>query len=85
MKVPYYFVFSRYTNQLRFFRLVKNRYQEQILTQPRVWIPELELGLGLWFGKYKGWERDWLRWYDADGNWIPTPEEREEREQLAKE
>jgi Uma2 family endonuclease len=80
LKVPYYFVFSEYTNQLRFFRLVRNRYSEQILTNPRVWIPELKLGLGLWIGDYLGCDRAWLRWYDVDGNWIPTPEERE-REQ----
>jgi Uma2 family endonuclease len=80
LKVPYYFVFSDRTNQLRFFRLVRNRYSEQILRNPGVWIPELELGLGLWTGDYFGWERPWLRWYDADDNWIPTPEERERQQ-----
>lgn len=79
LKVPYYFIFSRYTNELKFFRLVKNRYREQVLNQPRVWIAELQLGLGVWFGTYKSCDRHWLRWYDADGNWIPTPEEREEQ------
>ncbi|MDJ1179646.1 hypothetical protein PJF56_12300, partial [Roseofilum sp. BLCC_M91] len=44
-------------------------------TESRFWFPELELGLGLWFGKYHGLKRQWLRWYDAQGNWIPTPEE----------
>ena len=38
-------------------------------------MPNLELGLGLWQGAYQGIERLWLRWYDANGNWIPTPEE----------
>lgn len=85
LKVPYYFVFSRYTNELKFFRLVKKRYREQVLNQPRVWIPELQLGLGVWFGNYKGCDRHWLRWYDTDGNWIPTTEERERQERLAKE
>jgi hypothetical protein len=45
----------------------------------------LQLGLGVWFGNYKGCDRHWLRWYDADGNWIPTTEERELQERLAKE
>jgi hypothetical protein len=83
LKVPYYFVFNDRTNQLRFFRLVRNRYSEQILRNQRVWIPELELGLGLWTGDYVGWERSWLRWYDVDGNWIPTPEERERQQKEA--
>ncbi len=33
--------------------------------QSRVWIPTLELGLGLWLGEYRGKNRQWLRWYDA--------------------
>lgn len=35
----------------------------------------LELGLGLWQGVYRGIERPWLRWYDAERNWIPTDAE----------
>ncbi|MBF2050920.1 MAG: Uma2 family endonuclease [Leptolyngbya sp. IPPAS B-1204] len=78
LRVPYYIVFSRYTNQLRFFQLIGGHYQEQRLdsTDPRIWIPELELGLGLWFGDYDGITRPWLRWYDEQGNWIPTDAER---------
>jgi hypothetical protein len=38
---------------------------------------DIQLGLGLWQGFYQGIDRVWLRWYDADGNWILTPEERE--------
>lgn len=29
---------------------------------------------------YQGLERQWLRWYDAEQAWIPTPVEREQRE-----
>ncbi|MBE9205653.1 hypothetical protein IQ244_03830 [Nostoc sp. LEGE 06077] len=32
---------------------------------------------GLWQGTYQGIERLWLRWYDANGNRIPTPVEQE--------
>jgi Uma2 family endonuclease len=78
LRVPYYIVFSRYTNRLRFFQLTGGRYQEQMLdsTQPRIWIPELELGLGLWQGAFEGVTRHWLRWYDNQGTWIPTDAER---------
>ncbi len=85
LRVPYYVVFSRYTNRLRFFKLIGGRYQEQALDpeNPRIWIPELELGLGLWQGEYEGITRQWLRWYDDQGNWIPTDteQERQEKEQ----
>ncbi len=84
LRVPYYVVFSRYTNQLRFFQLLGGHYQEQFLdpNTPRIWIPELELGLGLWQGEFQGIDRLWLRWCDSQGNWILTDaeQEREEKE-----
>lgn len=78
LRVPYYFVFSRYTNQLRFFQLTGGHYQEQTIasTSPRIWLPELGIGLGLWQGNYEGVYRHWLRWYDHQNNWIPTDAER---------
>ncbi|MFB2974265.1 Uma2 family endonuclease [Aerosakkonema sp. BLCC-F183] len=75
LRVPYYVVFNRYTDRLRAFSLTSGRYQELILTEPRVWMRELELGLGLWQGEYQGINRLWLRWYDAEGNWILTDAE----------
>jgi uncharacterized damage-inducible protein DinB len=43
-------------------------------------MPEVELGLGLWQGSYHGEDRLWLRFFDADGRWIPTPLEQERSE-----
>lgn len=81
LRVPYYIVFSRYTSQLRFFQQVGGHYQEQPLNpdNPRIWIPELDLGIGIWDGEFAGVPHSWLRWCDAKGNWIPTAEERAER------
>ena len=75
--IPYYVVFSRYTDRLRIFKLIGGRYYDTILPGRRLWMPEMELGLGLWQGEYREVNRLWLRWYDADGNWIPTPVEQE--------
>ncbi|MEH2196597.1 MAG: Uma2 family endonuclease [Nostoc sp.] len=77
LRVPYYIVFNRYTDKLQAFQLVADRYSELDLSTPRLWMPGLELGLGLWQGYYQQIERLWLRWYDASGNWLPTPLERE--------
>jgi Uma2 family endonuclease len=77
LRVPYYIVFDGATNNLRAFVLAGECYQELMLTEPRVWMPEIELGLGIWQGDLEGLERSWLRWYDANGNWIPTPTEQE--------
>ncbi|MEH2438826.1 Uma2 family endonuclease [Nostoc sp.] len=77
LRIPYYIVFDRYTDKLQVFQLVADSYSELDLSTPRVWMPGLELGLGLWQGSYQQIERLWLRWYDASGNWLPTPLERE--------
>ncbi|MEG4284096.1 Uma2 family endonuclease [Microcoleus sp. A006_D1] len=81
LRIPYYVVFSRYTNRLRAFKLDGARYEELELSDSRLWMPEIDLGLGLWQGDYLGVDRLWLRWYDSEGNWIPTPEERAEQAQ----
>jgi Uma2 family endonuclease len=77
LQIPYYIVFSRYTNRVRAFTLVESRYQEITLdpNKPQVWIPQIELGLGLWQGEYELVNRLWLRWYDATGNWVLTDTE----------
>jgi len=77
LRVPYYAVFSRYSDRLRIFKLNGGRYIEQILDvdRPRFWIPELKLGLGVWPGEFEGINRRWLRWYDALGNWVQTDAE----------
>ncbi len=80
LRVPYYIVFDRYKDQLRAFQLTGSRYRELELSEPRLWMEDIGLGIGLWQGSYQGIERQWLRWYDANGNWIPIPEEQTEQE-----
>jgi Uma2 family endonuclease len=75
--IPYYVVFDRYTDELQVFRLEGNQYQKQELTDGRFWMPELELGLGIWQGTYVGIKRQWLRWYDATGAWVLLADEQE--------
>lgn len=72
LRIPYYVVFDRYTDTLRAFVLEAAHYQELSLSEPKVWIDELDLVLGLWYGTYQGITRLWLRWYDRQGNWVPT-------------
>jgi Uma2 family endonuclease len=73
LRIPYYFVFNRYTNEFKAFGLMMNRYQPLSSDKQGVWLPEAGIGLGLWQGNYQGFERLWLRWYDKHGNWLPTP------------
>jgi Uma2 family endonuclease len=77
LRVPYYMVLNGRTNHLRAFQLLGSSYTELELSEPRVWMNDIQLGLGLWQGFYGESDRVWLRWYDAEGNWILTAEERE--------
>jgi Uma2 family endonuclease len=80
LRVPYYIVFNRYSNQLRAFQNLAGCYQELNLTQSQLRLPQLGLGLGLWQGEYEGIEGLWLRWRDVEGRWIPTFAEQAEQE-----
>ena len=79
LRIPYYFVYNRYTDEFNCFGLVTNRYQPLSINGLGVWLEEAELGLGLWQGEYQGLTRLWLRWYDRDNNWLPTPVEQEKQ------
>lgn len=77
LAVPYYILFDRYTDELQAFQLEGGYYQPLDVAESKVWIPPLQIGLGLWQGEYRGATRQWLRWCDASGNWMLTDEERE--------
>ncbi|NER84727.1 MAG: Uma2 family endonuclease [Leptolyngbya sp. SIO1D8] len=81
LRVPYYIVFDRYTDDFRAFKLNAGRYEALNLSEGRLWLPELNIGLGLWQGRYKQIERLWLRWYDETGNWFLPPSEQVTQEQ----
>jgi hypothetical protein len=55
-------------------RLVDGAY----VLQPEnpVWLPEIGLGIGAERGTYGGLTREWLYWYDEQGQRLLTPEER---------
>jgi Uma2 family endonuclease len=81
LRVPYYAIFDRYSNQLRVFCLQGTRYQEMALSEQQLWFEEIKLGLGVWQGRFQGAMGLWLRWFDEAG-WLPTPGERAEQEKL---
>jgi hypothetical protein len=50
------------------------------LDGPPFTLQGLDLQLGLWDGDFEGIASTYLRWYDRDGNLLPTGHERAERE-----
>ncbi len=47
----------------------------QLLSGEPVWLAEINLGIGRSEGTYQGITREWLYWYDAQGQRYLTPEE----------
>lgn len=50
LRVPHYIVYSRHSQELRYFRLTGGSYEECEL-QPSncaIWLTDLEVGLGIW-------------------------------------
>lgn len=80
LRIPYYLIFDRYENQFRAFGLREGRYEPLATEQQKLWLPDLDAGIGVWQGQYQGITRPWLRWYDQSGQWNPTPQESFEQE-----
>jgi Uma2 family endonuclease len=60
--------------QLEVYRLEQGKYV--LLGGNPIWLPEINLGLGHQIGTYQGITREWLYWYDEQGQKLLTPEER---------
>lgn len=84
--VLYYAVYSskrRRKSPLEVYHLVNDKYV--LLSGNPIWMPEIGLGIGRDRGTYQGIQREWLYWYNEQGERYPTPEERaEQAEQRAK-
>lgn len=68
-----YFCYDPEAHLLEGWRMVNARY-ESIPSNPtgRLWCKEFALWLGAWKGTYQGDFDTWLRFYDNQGNVVPT-------------
>ncbi|MEO0352040.1 MAG: Uma2 family endonuclease [Cyanobacteria bacterium P01_A01_bin.15] len=85
--IRYYAVYSpvqhrrRDRDPLEVYELVNGEYKR--LRGEPIWLSEIGLGLGRDSGRYNGWQREWLYWYDESGKRLLTPEENAEQAQTA--
>jgi Uma2 family endonuclease len=78
MGVLYYVVYSsrrRRKPPLEVYKLVNGEYV-LLSTQSPCWMPEIGLGIGRDRAIYLGIEREWVFWYDEQGNRYLLPDER---------
>ncbi|MBE9005458.1 Uma2 family endonuclease [Fortiea sp. LEGE XX443] len=75
--VLYYIIYKplrRKKPPLEVYRLVDGEYF--LISGNPIWLPEIGLGIGRERGIYQGIAREWLYWYDEEGQKLLTPEER---------
>jgi Uma2 family endonuclease len=77
IRPAYYGIFDGEAGRLDLYQLVANRFQ-LVPANERGHFPIATLGveIGIWFGRYDTAEVNWLRWWDAQGNLLPTSDER---------
>ena len=83
LKVPTYVIYDPYEPSLEVRCLENGKYNiQEMNSQGQVWIPELELFIGIWAGERLGQSMNWLRWWDRSGNLLLWSSEQSEQERL---
>ncbi len=83
LQVPTYITYDPYEPSLEIRCLQSGKYTLQNAdANGRVWIPELELFLGIWSGERLRQTSNWLRWWDKAGNLLLWSAEQAEQERL---
>jgi hypothetical protein len=85
--ILYYIVYSpllKRKARFQLYKLVNGKYTLESDGQQPHWMPEIGLGIGPERGSYGDRDREWLYWYDQDGQRCPTPTERAESEAAAR-
>ena len=75
--ILYYVVYNpnrRRKPRLEVYKLINGGYTALEDSSP-VWLPEIGLGIGMERGTYLGIPREWLYWYDPQGQRLLTPQE----------
>jgi len=81
LQVPTYVTYDPYELSLEVRCLQHGRYTlQEADAQGRVWIPELDLFLGMWSGERLRQTMNWLRWWDGTGNLLLWSAEQAEQE-----
>ncbi len=83
LQVPTYVTYDPYESRLEVRCLQDGRYRIQFPNdEGRVYIPELDLWLGLWTGERLFNTMIWLRWWDNSGNLLLWSAEQAAQERL---
>ncbi|NJP09669.1 MAG: Uma2 family endonuclease [Leptolyngbyaceae cyanobacterium RU_5_1] len=81
IRVPFYGIYEVANASIEVYHLVDGCYHLLAANQRgHCPIDPLGVELGIWPGRYQNVELPWLRWWDLQGNLLPTGDERAEQE-----
>jgi Uma2 family endonuclease len=82
----FYGIFEPDAPSLEMHRLVEDHFESMVPNEHgRHALPLLGVELGLWTGTVGQYAMTWLRWWDAEGRLLPSPDELADRERQDKE
>jgi hypothetical protein len=81
IQARYYAIYDAAQAHLEVYQRGDRQYQQlEPDAQGRYHIAGLDVNLGIWQGFYRNIKLSWLRWWDLQGELVPTPAERAEEE-----
>jgi Uma2 family endonuclease len=81
IRIPFYAIYEVQKASVEVYELIATQYQ-RVAANQRGHYPIAPMGveLGIWEGEQYNQTLPWLRWWDSQGNLLPTAEERAELE-----
>lgn len=81
IRIPFYAIYDVQQATVEVYELIANRYQPCHPNERGHYsISPIGVELGIWEGKYGNQTLPWLRWWDSEGNLLPSSDERAEQE-----
>ncbi len=81
IQIPYYGIYEVEKASIEMYHLVNGTYELMVPNERGHYeIPEMKVEVGIWKGIYQDLTLPWMRWWDKDGELIPTNEEAKEME-----
>lgn len=76
MRIPYYGIYLPNRGSLEMYNLVNAAYEPMSPnSRGHYEITPMQVELGVWSGTYQNQTMSWLRWWDLQGNLLPTGQE----------
>jgi Uma2 family endonuclease len=83
IRPAFYAIYEVKLARVEVYHLIENRYQLAIPNQRGNYpIEPLGVELGIWQGQYQNLDLPWLRWWDSEGNLLPTGHEQVKQSEL---